>query len=823
MVVMPQAQKDLAFSFRGYQFNDYARLAIHDGAVYGADPGLGKTFGIFTLPQLKRAWRTLIVAPEGLHQQIIDEGIEKFGITVKRINSQADFYADADLKQATIDRLNGRPITVRGWWITSYTQLGYNGGDEWKGKEQDNGEFLVTQKILNDRKLHEAWFQGADKGVGDVREYACSQGKLGIRCLWAPTLATLAADLFDCVECDEGVRLKSTDSFISLGVRAMRPKFRYVFTGTPIKNRLPDIFWLCHWAAGGFTDACARWPYPNQPSALDEFADAHMLIEENLTKEREHVEKKGYFKTFKKRTPRICNIHRLWKLLSGVVLRQRKDNVGEDIVPKTIIPIRVMPGRSQQAVYQWHCDNPPDFAQNGNPLNPVSQIMVQLTNLRQAALCPDSPNLGRNGYSVNKIRKMLAKEAGINLDIPPGQVDAKQTDKTVKIAAKGERTPFPEEASTAFTLLQAMIERGGKIDMEAVYAAAPSFRGRINALIAEDTNAKAAKSWTDHNPKQAAILQLIHDLLTQGEQVAILAPFQQFGETLYNRLREAGVSAILLDGKKSPRRRGHESKMFKKKVYSVVIGGIQSMSEGHSWEQCSHLILPSLDWAFDKNRQAEDRVHRLTSRKPVQIYVMVTTNTIDLRLENDYAQKKDSSQLALDGALFSDDVEEINLGQLLNQCIRNFNPGAPTVDELDIEQEWENSLKHKLSLAEKVFRQYHPPIIMDIERQRVTPRQVRQAVKATGGLVAIIVSMVKCVPNSTFGALIGTSDNGVIEVVRKQFTDFCAQGGYSNWRVAWKTFDNMRDKSYVAPKIEPKPVTKAAVLSKSARDFLSGL
>ena len=85
--------------------------------------------------------------------------------------------------------------------------------------------------------------------------------------------------------CDEAVRIKSNESYTSLGVRQLRPQYRLVLTGTPIKNHLIDIFWLIHWACGGHTEPCARWPYGNQNSAKEEFGNTHMFMERNHTRE----------------------------------------------------------------------------------------------------------------------------------------------------------------------------------------------------------------------------------------------------------------------------------------------------------------------------------------------------------------------------------------------------------------------------------------------------------------------------------------------------------------------------------------------------------
>ena len=136
------------------------------------------------------------------------------------------------------------------FWLTSYTALGFNGADEWPDEvDEESGERLVSKRLLKAR-ASEGLLPGYEDGIGIYKPVMVGDEKHTIRCVWKPSLAALLSETFDCVECDEAVRLKSTDSFISLGVRRMRPRFPVALTGTPIKNRLEDLFWLAHWTCG---------------------------------------------------------------------------------------------------------------------------------------------------------------------------------------------------------------------------------------------------------------------------------------------------------------------------------------------------------------------------------------------------------------------------------------------------------------------------------------------------------------------------------------------------------------------------------------------
>jgi hypothetical protein len=756
-------------TIKNFQKDDLARSTLMYGAILAWAAGLGKTWAEIIRPFLMGSKRVLIVAPDTLHQQTKDVALKFFGVKIRSLMSQDEFYDDEILQAAAIARLNNvapstvvidprispevhprihalldkpcdetwdkahsimvnpehrkiggitgkagdevwghrtdmetheqtvnaYPVTLwqciraldpsyqsgkpGGWlriptreevlrilratgmatevrndavdtspgdpqfWITSYTALGMNGADEWEPElVKRNGvqTLEISETITRRRWQTEGWQEEYGQGIGKELN--------GIRCIFTPTLSRLVADVFDCVEVDEGVRLKSTDSYISTGVRGLNPKTRLVLSATPIKNRLEDIFWLAKWVDGCTDDATARFPYANSSEAKEQFANEHQLKERNLTREAVYYANTGKSRRFEKRSAEICNIHRLWKLLGPIVIRRRKEDVGEDIAPKIFKPLHVKAGRAQQTVYGFHLNNPPEFTRAGEELKKSARVAVQLNLLRQAALCPDSQNL--RDYH----------------------------------------------------------------------------------------NDSMAASWTDFTTKSAAILGALIDPLSRGKQALIASPFQHFNATMYQRLRDAGVRACLCDGTVSATKRGEMAIRFKKYHYSVMVAGEKAMGEGNSFEQCNYLFLPSLDWAFDINDQTTDRIHRLTSKEDVYIFGCVTENTVDERLFTLYSEKGDSAHLALDGRLFTERIEEVNLAKLLSDAVKDFDPARETIDEHQIEAEWPY-LKQKLSIAEQQFREFHPPIASCIGPKRfanspfnpmVTPQDIKEALQA---------------------------------------------------------------------------------------------
>jgi hypothetical protein len=204
-----------------------------------------------------------------------------------------------------------------------------------------------------------------------------------VKCVYSPSLADLCQDAFGACAVDEGVRMKGEESIIGTGVRQINSRFKLVLTATPIKNRLPDVFRLAWWATGGRPEAHARFPYPDDSAAREEFAGEFLVSERNLSKEKDKPQR------YRKLTPQVCNVHRLWKMFAPIILRRRKKDFGLDIVAKHRHVVRAPLGTEQAAVYRYHL-KAKYLDKNGAPA-----IGAQLQALRVAAANPVSELLVR--------------------------------------------------------------------------------------------------------------------------------------------------------------------------------------------------------------------------------------------------------------------------------------------------------------------------------------------------------------------------------------------------------------------------------------------
>lgn len=225
--------------------------------------------------------------------------------------------------------------------------------------------------------------------------------------------------------------------------------------------------------------------------------------------------------------------------------------------------------------------------------------------------------------------------------------------------------------------------------------------------IIQTSHADCKASWTPWTPKLSTVMTLIAKLLREGEQVIIGSPFRHFNETVNRFLVEAEVPNLLLDGQIAPSKRGLLVNRFKNKEIPVIVAGLKAMGEGHSLECCSHLITPSISWAYDENDQFIDRIWRLNSKKPVTIYPIITEGFIDELMHSTYADKRDSAQLALDARLSTDQVDDINPEILLADAYDKYRSNSESIPEETLVDGWP-SLRESLTKAARRYREFHP-------------------------------------------------------------------------------------------------------------------
>ena len=63
--------------------------------------------------------------------------------------------------------------------------------------------------------------------------------------------------------------------------------------------------------------------------------------------------------------------------------------------------------------------------------------------------------------------------------------------------------------------------------------------------------------------------------------------------------------------------------------HKVFLGTVQKMGTGFTLTEASYMIFIDMPWTEALQEQAEDRIHRIGSKRPVFIYRLICKDTID--------------------------------------------------------------------------------------------------------------------------------------------------------------------------------------------------
>lgn len=93
--------------------------------------------------------------------------------------------------------------------------------------------------------------------------------------------------------------------------------------------------------------------------------------------------------------------------------------------------------------------------------------------------------------------------------------------------------------------------------------------------------------------------------------------------------------------------------------HKIAIGTIGVMGTAHTLTEASYVYFIDKPWNNSNTEQAEDRAHRIGTKETVTCVTLVCENTIDERIEDIIARKKDLSDALVEGD--ADMLEQLNI------------------------------------------------------------------------------------------------------------------------------------------------------------------
>ncbi|MFZ2651853.1 MAG: SNF2-related protein, partial [Burkholderiaceae bacterium] len=358
---------------RDYQLEGYHWLmrlgASGFGAVLADDMGLGKTVQTLAL-LLQRAAQgpALVVAPTSVCGNWLLEAarfapglqVELYGDVLLGDEAEAEFVDDADAAEPAPQDAPG----------------GADGGAAEASAVRANGD--TPRRVARQRQV---------RGLASGQVLVCSYSLLQI------DADILTAAPWHSVVLDEAQAIKNPATRRARAALALRGEFKLALTGTPIENRLGEL-----WSIMGFCN-------PGLLGSAEQFARAFVGPIER--EDDPHL--------------KAAASRRLRRLLSPFLLRRTKAQVLSDLPPRTEIVHEVVPGAKERALLEalrQQAESSVAQAISANAAGGAARegqnqfhVLAALTRLRRAACDPRlvAPELGIVGAKVQEFERLAAE------------------------------------------------------------------------------------------------------------------------------------------------------------------------------------------------------------------------------------------------------------------------------------------------------------------------------------------------------------------------------------------------------------------------------
>lgn len=170
----------------------------------------------------------------------------------------------------------------------------------------------------------------------------------------------------------------------------------------------------------------------------------------------------------------------------------------------------------------------------------------------------------------------------------------------------------------------------------------------------------------EHNvagTKIKTIVNLTKQIVASGEKVIIFSQFLTYIEFLVDEFDKAGIKTLLFTGQTSQEQRQLAIDEFNNNdEYQVILITLRAGGTGLNLTAANNVILADPWWNKSVENQATDRAHRLGQTKTVNVYRIITANSIEYKIMRIQDSKSSISASILDPE--SNELDQLSIEEL---------------------------------------------------------------------------------------------------------------------------------------------------------------
>ena len=153
------------------------------------------------------------------------------------------------------------------------------------------------------------------------------------------------------------------------------------------------------------------------------------------------------------------------------------------------------------------------------------------------------------------------------------------------------------------------------------------------------------------NAKLQKTLEIVKSVIARKEKVVIFSEWVQPLKTLYKYVSKLTKVCCVVGTMSVEDREKHKKVFMENPDYKVMLGTIGAMGTSHTLTSANNVIFYDEPYTPADKLQAEDRVHRIGASKSINIYTLITADTIDHRVHEILYTKSAMSDYIVDDKL----------------------------------------------------------------------------------------------------------------------------------------------------------------------------
>jgi hypothetical protein len=222
-----------------------------------------------------------------------------------------------------------------------------------------------------------------------------------------------------------------------------------------------------------------------------------------------------------------------------------------------------------------------------------------------------------------------------------------------------ERSVYDAVRAASRADVLAMLESGGGGVMKALEALLRLRQAASHAALVPGQSASGSS-------KIEVLLEALATAAADGHKALVFSQWTGFLDLVEPHLERAGIAFCRLDG--TTRDRAGVTARFQSQSHDsppVMLVSLKAGGSGLNLTAADHVFLCDLWWNPAVEDQAADRAHRIGQERPVTIYRLVTTETVEERILALQAQKRSLVDAALGDAALAASLTREDLLALL--------------------------------------------------------------------------------------------------------------------------------------------------------------